>query len=108
VQSFDDRRLHLIGRKHDAALAYSAVRQARDAGFADINVNGRIDVSDEHDVLAGEILRSAYWLPQWPIRMWFGGFDSDALCGYTRGTLDIPFVPRVRVGGSIRPRALLA
>lgn len=39
VQSFDDRRLHLIGRQHDAALATSAVQDAWDAGFSDINVD---------------------------------------------------------------------
>lgn len=54
-------------------------------------INGRVEVSDDHDALAGEVLRSAYWLPHWPIRLWFGAFDSDALCGYTRGTVDIPF-----------------
>jgi hypothetical protein len=29
----------------------------------------------------------------WPIRFWMGGFDADALCGFMRGSLTLPFSP---------------
>lgn len=29
----------------------------------------------------------------WPIEFWMGAWDSDALCGYMKGTLSIPFKP---------------
>jgi coproporphyrinogen III oxidase-like Fe-S oxidoreductase len=39
VQSFDDGRLRSLGRSHDAAGAERIVRQARAAGFDDINID---------------------------------------------------------------------
>jgi hypothetical protein len=27
----------------------------------------------------------------WPVAFWMGGYDVDALCGYMRGTLSVPF-----------------
>jgi len=39
VQSFDDARLRLMRRPHDAAGAAAAVRAARDAGFASVAVD---------------------------------------------------------------------
>jgi hypothetical protein len=59
-------------------------------------LNGRPEVEDEFGRLEGRPLTSPYWLPHWPLRFWFGGFDSDALCGYVRGTLDVPFEARAR------------
>ena len=32
-------------------------------------------------------------LPPWPIEFWVGGWDADALCGYMRGRLQVPFRP---------------
>jgi len=29
----------------------------------------------------------------WPIEFWMGGWDADALCGYMRGSLRVPFRP---------------
>jgi Dyp-type peroxidase family len=29
----------------------------------------------------------------WPIRFWMGAWDADALSGYMKGTLEVPFVP---------------
>jgi hypothetical protein len=58
------------------------------------DINGRPEVHDTRELLNGTVLTSTYWLPQWPIRLWMGGFDSDALCAYIRGTLDIPFAVR--------------
>ncbi len=39
VQSFDDRRLAALGRRHDAAQATEAVRAARRAGFANLSID---------------------------------------------------------------------
>jgi oxygen-independent coproporphyrinogen-3 oxidase len=39
VQSFNDFRLRRIGRVHDAATAKTAVRMAREAGFADVSID---------------------------------------------------------------------
>jgi len=54
-------------------------------------INGRPEVIDEQRLLDGKVLTSLYWLPRWPIRFWMGGFDSDTLCAYLKGTLDVPF-----------------
>lgn len=54
-------------------------------------INGPAEFTGELDRLGGTILWSHYWLPRWPIRFWMGCFDSDTLCAYMRGTLDIPF-----------------
>ena len=46
-------------------------------------------VEDPMSRLHGTIDASA----PWPIRFWMGGFDADALCGYMRGSLTLPFQP---------------
>jgi hypothetical protein len=50
-------------------------------------MNGPAEVIDPHNLLQGEVDAS----PDWPIAFWMGGWDSDALCGYVRGMLTIPF-----------------
>lgn len=32
---------------------------------------------------------------EWPVSIWFGGWDGDLMVGYARGSLSIPFEPRV-------------
>ena len=39
VQSFDDDALKTLGRRHDSAEACAAIRQAREAGFANVNLD---------------------------------------------------------------------
>ena len=39
VQSFDDRNLAFLGRKHDAQQALTAVKAAKDAGFNNIGID---------------------------------------------------------------------
>ena len=39
IQSFDDKRLAILGRVHDGAQAQLAFRMARDAGFDNINLD---------------------------------------------------------------------
>jgi putative oxygen-independent coproporphyrinogen III oxidase len=39
VQSFDDGELKLLGRLHDAARAGAAIREARNAGFDNLNID---------------------------------------------------------------------
>lgn len=51
------------------------------------SLNGRPHVDDPDDRLGGDVGRSQVW----PLTFWFGGYDVDALCGYMRGTLSVPF-----------------
>jgi hypothetical protein len=46
-------------------------------------------VEDPTSRLHGTIDASA----PWPIQFWMGGFDADALCGFMRGSLIVPFQP---------------
>ena len=52
-------------------------------------IRGPAKVIDEGDVLDGTIGTS----PTWPVRFWVGAWDADALCGYMRGDLQVPFRP---------------
>lgn len=48
----------------------------------DIDVNGRV----YQNSLGGDETRT------WPLRFWMGGWDGDALCGYVRGSWEIPLL----------------
>jgi hypothetical protein len=50
-------------------------------------LNGRPHVEDPDDRLGGTVGMSQLW----PLEVWFGGYDVDALCGYMRGQLSLPF-----------------
>jgi hypothetical protein len=52
-------------------------------------IRGPAEVVDERDALRGVVGTS----PPWPIEFWVGGWDADALCGYMRGRLQVPFQP---------------
>jgi len=52
-------------------------------------IRGPAEVVDEGDALGGLVGTS----PPWPIEFWMGGWDADALCGYMRGRLQVPFRP---------------
>ena len=39
VQSFDDEKLKMIGRRHDSVQAVKAVKEAQDAGFGNISID---------------------------------------------------------------------
>jgi hypothetical protein len=52
-------------------------------------IRGPAEVVDERDVLRGVVGT----LPPWPVEFWMGGWDADALCGYMRGRLQVPFRP---------------
>ncbi|MBP5511417.1 MAG: radical SAM family heme chaperone HemW [Kiritimatiellae bacterium] len=39
AQSFDDAVLRSLGRRHDAAQVFTALREAREAGFADVGID---------------------------------------------------------------------
>ena len=52
-------------------------------------IRGPAEVVDEGDALGGLVGTS----PPWPIEFWVGGWDADALCGYMRGRLQVPFRP---------------
>jgi hypothetical protein len=53
-------------------------------------LNGRPHVVDPDGRLGGEIGSSQLW----PVAFWLGGYDVDALCGYMRGDLSVPFRAR--------------
>lgn len=46
-------------------------------------------VTDPTNRLRGTVGTSQYW----PITFWMGGFDTDTLCAYLRGSLSVPFLP---------------
>lgn len=48
------------------------------------------DIQDPDNLLNGSIIRGF----PWPIEFWIGGWDTDALCAYMHGKLNIPFIPR--------------
>lgn len=50
-------------------------------------IRGPAQVSGDREVLGGTVGT----LPPWPIEFWAGGWDADALCGYMRGGLQLPF-----------------
>jgi hypothetical protein len=52
-------------------------------------IRGPAEVVDERDALRGVV---GTLLP-WPVEFWVGGWDADALCGYMRGSLQLPFRP---------------
>jgi hypothetical protein len=52
-------------------------------------IRGPAEVDGDRSVLGGIIGT----LPPWPIEFWVGGWDADALCGYMRGRLQVPFRP---------------
>jgi hypothetical protein len=73
-QGIGDIRLGILG----ASLVYRF----------EINGPGAV-VEDPRGLLGGMINPS----PPWPVTFWMGGFDADALCGFMRGNLDLPFQP---------------
>jgi hypothetical protein len=52
-------------------------------------MRGPVEVLDDQNVLGGEIGTSV----PWPIEFWMGAWDADALCGFMRGKLEVPFSP---------------
>jgi hypothetical protein len=52
------------------------------------DINGDRAVTEvNRDLLHGEVSVDV----PWPIKFWMGAWDSDALCGYLKGVLSIPF-----------------
>ena len=54
----------------------------------DFVLDGTPQVVDAAKVLGGSVGTSQ----SWGLTMWWGGYDVDALVGYVRGTLSVPFV----------------
>ena len=54
----------------------------------DFVLDGTPKVVDSARVLGGSVGTSQ----PWGLTMWWGGYDVDALVGYVRGTLSVPFV----------------
>lgn len=53
-------------------------------------LDGTPEVVDAKDLLGGTVGTSQ----PWGLAMWWGGYDVDALVGYVRGTLSVPFLAR--------------
>lgn len=53
------------------------------------DINGPAAIIDPHNQLKGDIDTSQ----DWSIAFWMGGWDTDALCGFVRGMLMLPFAP---------------
>jgi oxygen-independent coproporphyrinogen-3 oxidase len=49
VQSFVDRELALLGRRHDAARAVEAIESARDAGFREVSIDLMVGIPAQTD-----------------------------------------------------------
>jgi hypothetical protein len=49
-------------------------------------INNLATISDPSNRLGGQ----ADTAQEWPLDLWFGVWDADALCGFTQGRLDIP------------------
>lgn len=54
-----------------------------------IDINGPSKIVDPNNALAGQIGTSQ----DWPFEFWMGSYDVDTLCGYMKGTLQLPFHP---------------
>ncbi len=97
VQSFDDAELAMLRRRHDAARAAEAVRDARNAGFDNVSI----------DLMFG--------LPDQPVSTWERSveqairLDTDHLSAYAL-TLEpgTPLEAEVRLGSTPEPDADLA
>lgn len=54
--------------------------------FAIGEYGGDVEVTGDAAAIGGEVDRQA----PWPLTMWVGGWDTDALCGFAKGTLTVP------------------
>jgi hypothetical protein len=52
-------------------------------------MNGEIMVQDDADLLAARLCINPA-IP-WPVEFWFGCYDADALAGFVKGVLQIPY-----------------
>ncbi len=52
-----------------------------------VPINGAARIEDPDNRLGGRIGTSQ----DWPMVFWMGSYDVDTLCGYMKGTLDLPF-----------------
>jgi hypothetical protein len=72
----------IMGGQQLAATQFMGMR----ASYA-FPLNDRAHVDDPDNRLGGTVGRSQLW----PVAFWFGGYDVDALCGFMRGQLSVPF-----------------
>jgi len=86
-----DRRITAL--EDDAILAGVRLAGEQFLGMQvtyDFALDGTPEVVDPSSALGGTVGTSQTW----GLSMWWGGYDVDTLCGYVRGTLSVPFVPR--------------
>lgn len=63
VQSFDDTILRLLNRRHDAATALAAVKNAHAAGFDNLSIDLIYDIAYRSGEMWRQELATALWLP---------------------------------------------
>ena len=83
-----ERRIIELGKINMAASKAATLFLGFKETFA-LDINGPATIHDPHNKLCGVIGTSQTW----NIKFWFGGYDTDTLCGYMRGTLQLPFLP---------------
>lgn len=85
----DEVAVVALGKRHDELnLAEPGIRQALLGASLSyrFEINGPAEVDDPGAVLGTAVDRDQ----DWPIQFWIGGWDTDALCAYLRGTLTVP------------------
>lgn len=96
-----------LRRSEDAVTQASLEKRIRELGITDLkklqvislilyndyrfNINGPAEILDPYNKLNGAVDTSQ----DWPIAFWLGAWDTDALCGYMRGMLTVPFMPQL-------------
>ena len=84
-----DRRI--MGLDDDAILTGVRLAAEQFLGMQvtyDFALDGTPHVEDPSHALGGTVGTSQTW----QLKMWWGGYDVDTLCGYVSGTLSVPFV----------------
>lgn len=84
------KRIDAINKDQDmVGVTLAATQFMGLCALYSININGPAEIIDPQTALGGEVGTSQVW----PMAFWMGGYDVDALCGYMRGQLAVPFRP---------------
>lgn len=75
------RELEITDISDMRLLALTAVQTRR------FDMTGTVELTGQAERLGGTVDVSR----EWPIEFWMGAWDADALCGYMRGMLTVPF-----------------
>jgi hypothetical protein len=78
-----EKRLEQLSLVSTESLQVATLMLYNDFRF---DLRGQAILSDPERLLGKELELKQ----EWPIAFWMGGWDSDALCGFVRGSLSIP------------------